>query len=129
MMTLFPATQLLKTRMMENECATNRTPRADVLEGEKEFRIVMDLPGVQGQDLTIDLENQSLTVKASKSAAVPEGFEMKRHERAGELTFSRTFNLGNAINSDQIAATLNEGVLSITLPKSDASLLRRIEVK
>ncbi len=129
MQTLFPFTQMLNARMLDNECEANLTPRADVLEGEKEFRIVIDLPGVQNDDLAIDLENQSLTVKAAKNNPVPDGFELRRHERAGQVKFSRTFTLGNAVNGDQIAATLDDGVLSITLPKSESSLMRRIEVK
>lgn len=129
MRTIFPRTQFLATQLRDAEQTANLTPRADVLEGEKEFRIVIDLPGVQNEDLTIDLENQSLTVKASKADTVPEGFEIRRHERAENVQFHRTFTLGNVVNSEQIAAKLDSGVLMITLPKSDASLLRRIDVK
>ncbi len=68
-------------------------------------------------------------MKASKAAAVPEGFELRRHERAAEVQYSRTFNLGIAVDGDKISAKLESGVLQITLPKSDVSLPRRIEVK
>jgi len=113
----------------EDDRATNLIPRADVLESEKEYRIVLDLPGVQNDNLEINLEQQLLTVKATKASAVPEGFEMRRHERAEEVQFNRTFNLGIAVDGEQISAKLDSGVLQITLPKSDVSLPRRIEVK
>ena len=141
MTTFFPQTHMLNARMLDAalkgtrdncrdaDCSTNLTPRADVLESEKEFRIVMDLPGVQNDGLEINLENQALTVKATRAVAVPEGFDMRRHERSGDVQFSRSFKLGTAVDGDQISANLDSGVLQINLPKSDASLRRRIEVK
>ena len=137
MTTFFPQTRMLNARMLDaalkstldTDRTTNLTPRADVLESEKEFRIVMDLPGVQSDGLEINLENQALIVKATRAAAVPEGFDVRRHERAGDLQFSRTFKLGNAVDGEQISAKLDGGVLQIVLPKSDASLPRRIVVK
>jgi len=136
MTTFFPVTRMLDAALNGNldSCHTtdrraNLVPRADVLENEKEYRIVIDLPGVANEGLEINLEKQSLIVKAQKAGTVPEGFELRRHERAGEVQFSRTFNLGNAVDGDAISAKLDAGVLQITLPKSDVSLPRRIEVK
>jgi HSP20 family protein len=60
---------------------------------------------------------------------VPEGFQSRRNERAGHVTFSRTFSLGNAVNVEDIRAEFKNGVLNITLPKNEKSLPRRIEVK
>ena len=141
MTTLFPPTHLLNARMLDavfngareagcgTDCTVDMTPRADVLESDKEFRILMEMPGVQNDGLDINLENQSLTVKATRDEAVPEGFETRRHERSGQARFNRTFTLGNAVDSDRISAKLENGVLLITLPKSDAGLVRRIEVQ
>ena len=136
MTTFFPMTRVLDAALNGNldTCRTADaqailTPRADVLEGEKEYRIVMDLPGVQPDGLEINLENQTLFVKASRTGEVPEGFELRRHERAGKVQFNRTFNLGNAVDADHISAKLDEGILRIMLPKSQTSLPRRIEVK
>lgn len=104
------------------------TPRADVLEGEKEFRIVLDLPGVGNDDLELNLENQTLTVKAARNLDVPEGFTSRRAERAGKLEYARTFRLGNSVDLESIKAGFKDGVLTITLPKSEQGLPRRIEI-
>ena len=72
-------------------------PYANILEGEKEFRILMDLPGVRNEDLEINIEQQTLLVKAERSFDVPEGFESRRGER-GRSTFERSFRLGNAVD-------------------------------
>jgi HSP20 family protein len=136
MNTLFPVTRMLDAAM-KNPCNTwneadgsrGRTPRADILEGEMEFRVLMDLPGVQHQDLDLSIEDQTLWVKAERKESVPEGFEARRNERAGHVTFSRTFSLGKAVDVEGIGAEFKNGVLNITLPKSEKSLPRKIEVK
>jgi HSP20 family protein len=136
MTTLFPVTRMLDAAF-NGSFDTRRdadhqellTPRADVLEGDKEFRILLDLPGVTNENLEISLENQTLSVKAVRDAAVPEGFAGRRHERSGKVQFSRTFNLGSGIDSEHIAAHLEAGVLQISLPKSEVAMPRRIEVK
>ena len=131
MNTLFPLSRLIEQHRVEgsDQCRTNANPRADVLEGEQEFRIVLDLPGIENESLEINLEQQALTVKAERVATVPEGFQLRRNERAQKATFQRTFTLGNAVDAEGISAHLDNGVLQITLPKSQTSLPRRIEVK
>lgn len=106
-----------------------RSPRADVLEGDQEYRILMDLPGVKSEDLEISLENQILSVKTTRENEVPEGFSLARHERPAKTEIQRTFSLGNAIDESKIEAQFRDGVLQMTLPKSEQSLPRRIEVK
>jgi HSP20 family protein len=105
------------------------SPRADILEGEKEFRILMDLPGVETGDVEISLEGQMLIVKAQRTSSVPDGLQLRRHERPGPVSFSRSFSLGAAVDQDAIVAGFENGVLQLTLPKSERSLPRRIEVR
>ena len=136
MNTLFPVTRMLDAALNsscntwnEADGSVGRTPRADILEGEKEFRVLMDLPGVLHDNLDLSIEDQTLWVKAERTESVPEGFETRRSERTGQATFSRTFSLGNSVNVDGIKAEFKNGVLTITLPKSEKSMPRRIEVK
>ena len=89
----------------------------------------MDLPGVKADHLEIDLENQTLTVKAQRETNLPEGYASRRRESPAAGRFERSFTLGNAVDADKIAARLEDGVLMVTLPKNDKSLPRRIEVK
>ncbi|MCP4291583.1 MAG: Hsp20/alpha crystallin family protein [bacterium] len=112
-----------------DRCTWDRNPKADVLEGELEFRIAMELPGVSPDSLDISLENQTLSVKATRETKVPEGFELVRHERPEKSEFHRTFNLGNAVNAEGIEASFEQGILTLVLPKSKQSLPRKIEVK
>ena len=134
MNTLIPLTRIFDAALngqLESETCTTRatSPRADILEGEKEFRIAMDLPGVKADNLEIDLEDQTLTVKAQRETNHPEGFQSRRQERPGSGSFTRSFTLGNAVEADKIGAKLEDGILMITLPKTDRSLPRRIEIQ
>ncbi len=134
MNTLIPMTRMLDAALSNLDTAdwtapAASTPRADILEGEKEFRIVMDLPGITASDLEISVENQGLSIKAERKIEVPEGFEPRRRERSGNVGFTRTFRLGSGVDPDGVGATLKDGVLTLTLPKSEQSLPRRIEVK
>lgn len=108
---------------------TTVTPRADILEGDKEFQVLIDLPGVTLSNLDISVEDQTLTVKAARRAEVPEGLQARRKERYGQVDYVRTFSLGNSIDVDGIGAGFTDGVLNISLPKSEKSMPRRIEVK
>lgn len=105
------------------------SPRADILEGEKDYRIVMDLPGVAAKDVEISHENQTLTVKAQRGSIVSEGYALRRHERPGPVSFSRSFTLGQTVDPDGISASFADGVLTLVLPRTQRSLPRRIEVK
>ena len=134
MNTLIPMTRMLDAALgnldaMDWTGPASATPRADILEGEKEFRIVLDLPGITAGDLEVNVENQNLFIKAERHLAVPEGFEARRRERATNVGFTRTFRLGNAVDPDGVQASLADGVLTLVLPKTEQNLPRRIEVK
>jgi HSP20 family protein len=134
MNSLIPLTRIFDaalTSTLDKEPGVGWTvsPRADISEGEKEFQIAMDLPGVKADNLEIDLENQTLTVKATRLNELGEGFQNRRRERPQSGRFERSFNLGSSVDADKISARLQDGVLLVTLPKTDKSLPRRIEVK
>lgn len=104
-------------------------PRTNILEGEQDFRIVMDLPGVRNEDLDISLEGKLLTVKAERSLAIPEGYTGRRTELASKVTWKRSFDLGDGVDAEKIGARLEQGILTLTLPKTDKVMPRRIQVQ
>lgn len=111
------------------DTACTIAPRTNILEGERDYRIVMDLPGVRNEDLEISLEAELLTVKARRGQEIPEGYRARRSELPASVTWQRSFNVGNGIDADGIGAALDHGVLTITLPRSEKTLPRRIQVQ
>ncbi len=126
--------QMLDGFLATGACApqnggAHRLPAADILEGEKDYLIRLDLPGVAQKDLNIEIENQILTVAAERELPSPEGYSSRRKELASKVAFRRAFSLDETIDFDKISARLEDGVLTITLPKAEQMMPRRIEVR
>ncbi len=131
---MYPIAQLLNAAAESNTTCRPRNfgtqaPRANILEGDQDYRIVMDMPGVRNEDLDISLENETLTIKAERNLEVPEGYSSRRHEVTNKVNFQRSFDLGSVVDSEKISAKLDTGILTLTLPKSERSVPRRIVVE
>ncbi len=109
--------------------AVRLTPRADILEGDSDFIIRMDLPGVNRDDLNVELDGETLTIKAERRGGTDDGYRALRNERAAGARFERTFQLGRGVDRDNVSALMTDGVLTVVLPKNEQAVSRRIEVK
>lgn len=101
-------------------------PAVDIFETEQGLTLVADLPGVDKEELTIDLDQGLLTVQA-KGKSHMSGDSIRREFLHG--SFYRQFQLSDEIDSENIAAEMKNGVLTLLLPKSEAARPRRIEIK
>jgi HSP20 family protein len=107
-----------------------RTPETDVVETEREIRVHTEMPGLKRDDIEIDVENNVLTIRGEKREERTEGQEGKYHiaeRRYGTLT--RSFVLPRDVDSENIQASFEDGVLNVTIPKSEQARRRRIEVR
>lgn len=103
-------------------------PATDILEMDDGFHILMDLPGVATGGLSIDLEENELTVRGTSSYVPPEkGNGM--HVEFESMEYARTFTLSDIVDRDRIKATLRDGHLDLFLPKAEAAKPRRIEIR
>jgi len=105
------------------------SPRTEILESDKNYMIRLDMPGVNKDDLSIEVEDQVLTIKAQREFEEQEGYRHLRSEHAGRISYERSFNLGRQIDVEKIKAELRDGVLTVVLPKTGQALARRIEVR
>jgi HSP20 family protein len=105
------------------------TPAVDIKENDNEIRLDLELPGLKPEDVEITAENGVLTVRGEKNVERKEGDESRYQiiERAYG-TFMRTFQLPQGIDSDQIEAEFNNGVLSLHIPKAALPQPKRIEI-
>ena len=99
-----------------------REMKTDVHEHEDHYEVDIDLPGFKKDEITLTLENGYLTVGASKGVDKDETNEkgkLIRQERyAGAL--QRSFYVGDALTEQDITARLENGVLSLNIPKAEA---------
>ena len=104
-------------------------PRTDLVEKDDAFHLRLDVPGMTKEDITINLQNGTLTVSGERtSERTDEGEEYVRVERAFG-NFHRSFTLPDAVDEENIEATYEDGVLSINVPKTEESTRRQIEIK
>lgn len=105
------------------------TPAVDIKEERSRFLITADVPGVDPKDIDVTMENGVLTIKGERqldSDVKENGY--RRFERL-HGTFYRRFSLPDYADADDISATCKNGVLTVTVPKTEAVKPRRIEVK
>jgi HSP20 family protein len=102
-------------------------PLTDIYETEDALTVVMDLPGVERKDMTVNLENDVLKIEGHIDFAKYAGLEPLYTEyNVGH--FARSFALSNAIDQQRIEATVEDGVLTLTLKKSKEAMPRRIAI-
>lgn len=96
-------------------------------EGER-LMVEAEVPGLSMNDLEVVVQGNELTLRGQRKVADSEKATFHRRERAGG-PFARTITLPVEIAGDKVEASLNQGVLTIVLPKAEAAKARRIEVK
>jgi len=89
--------------------------------------LTAEVPGLTEKDFTLSLAQNVLTVQGERKVRAPEGYAVHRQERAG-VRFSRSFALPCRVDPERTTATLKEGVLTITLPKTTEAQPRTIAV-
>jgi len=103
-------------------------PHTDVYETEDALTVVMEMPGVPREAVEIELKDDVLRVQARIDPSKYEGMEPVYTEyNVGHWT--RSFALSDRVDREQIGAQLEDGVLTLTLPKAAEARPRRIEVR
>ena len=104
-------------------------PQLDVVENENEYLVALELPGLGKDDVTITLVENKLTIEGEKKQVEKtEDKQLHRVERRYGK-FQRQIQLPDLVDQDKIDATFKDGILSITLPKSEKAKPKTISVK
>ena len=111
-----------------------RVPRAGVFplinltETKKDYILRAELPGVQAEDLDIQAAGRNITISGERKIEPDPNATYHRRERETGK-FSRALTLPGDIDRDKIEASLKDGVLTVTVPKSEKAKPRQIEIK
>lgn len=103
-------------------------PNVDIYETEKEIFVLADMPGVKAKNLSIDLKDNLLTLDGD----VEEQASSKEEVLAREYQigrYFRQFSISQQVDQAKIKAEIKDGVLRLTLPKAEAAVPRKIQVK
>jgi HSP20 family molecular chaperone IbpA len=103
-------------------------PNADIFETDEALTVLMEIPGVEKKDVSVNLENEVLRVEGKIDFSKYEGLEPVYAEyNIGH--YARAFTLSNKIDPDGISADLADGVLTLTLRKAKEAIPRKIPIR
>ena len=111
------------------ESVAARAPALDVTESDSAYTVKLDVPGVAKDDVKVSVEGRQVTVQAhsARSEDKSEGERLVYRERAA-TRYARTFTLPAEVDQAEAAARLDQGVLTLTLPKRSARSAAQIPV-
>lgn len=104
-------------------------PAFDISETEKEYMISGEIPGINSKDLDITLLDDILTIKGEKKQENEEKEENYHRVERHYGSFQRSFRIPEKVKTDELDATYKDGILKLSLPKAEASEVKKIEVK
>ncbi|MEA3496187.1 MAG: Hsp20/alpha crystallin family protein [Bacteroidota bacterium] len=106
------------------------TPAVNVIEEKENFKIEVAAPGLKKKDFKVNLENDVLTISSNNESKNEVKKENYTKQEFCFDSFSRSFTLPDAINSNKIDANYSEGVLTISLPlKEEAKVQASREIE
>ena len=94
---------------------------ADLYEDDQNFFVRLELPGVNKDEIDLELENSVLTCSRRHSEKTEDG--------KANYSFKHSMSVPKGVVSDQVFANYKDGILTVILPKKEASVPRRIKVK
>lgn len=100
-------------------------PEVDVTESDKEFRVTAELPGINEKDLEVTFADGSLMIKGEKRKEHEEEKGDYYHSERQFGVFERTIPLPSEVTPDEAKASFKNGVLKITLPKTEEARSKR----
>jgi HSP20 family protein len=104
-------------------------PSVDIEDRGKDFRLTVDLPGFNKENVDVDVVEDSVTIQAKQTQTAEEKQKnYVRHERAAQ-TYYRRVNLPENVRSDDAKANLNNGILEIVLPKKEPKETKKLTIE
>jgi HSP20 family protein len=104
-------------------------PFLDLSETAEQYELTMDLPGVNPEDVKIEMHDGKLTVSGKRSTITDQKDKNYHRVERSSGNFLRSLSVGNEVDADKIEATYDHGVLHIKLPKSTKQQPKKIEIR
>ncbi|MCP3915497.1 MAG: Hsp20/alpha crystallin family protein [bacterium] len=102
--------------------------RVDLFENETEYRLHAELPGVLEKDIDVSIEEGVLTITAERHEEQRQEDDDRRYVERTFGSFQRSFRIPSEIDRDRISANLKQGLLTIAVPKAEASMPKKITI-
>ena len=118
----------LTTRARPSQLLSGWTPALDVYEEKDRFVVKAELPGMKKEEIEVSFQDGSLSIAGERQSETKhEDAEVYRAERFFGR-FQRTVTLPASVATDQVKASYKDGVLTVTLPKTEEAKPKQIDV-
>ncbi len=105
------------------------SPAVNILEKEDGLTITVELPGLDADDVEVTVEDSVLSMRGERRLDEVKDGETYHRVEASYGTFERRFNMPESVDTDNILATFRNGVMTLSLPKSEESKPKSIKIK
>lgn len=109
--------------------STTNLPPLNVIEGETETNLQLALPGIEKKDIKISIDQNVLTISSEQSVTKNDSTDKIVHREFGYQSFTRSFKLQENSSTDQIESKLENGILSIKIPKQPKKAAKLIDIQ
>jgi HSP20 family protein len=100
-------------------------PLVNIIENESGYNIDVSIPGVDPADLSLEISERNISISGERKSQEGKYYRQER----GSGSFQRVFSLNAPIDRDKAEAEFKDGILRVRLPKSAASLPRKITIE
>ena len=117
--------------LLTSQTGSGRSPRfmpMDLCKIDDHYVLTADLPGVDPGSVDLDVDNGTLTISAHRTARSEDSVQWLSNERFFG-TYRRQLSLGEGVDTSKIAASYENGVLTVTIPLAERARARKIDIE
>lgn len=104
-------------------------PLTNLYDAGDRYVVKAEVPGMGKEDLNIKVQGNYLEISGTRKTDTPEGYKIHRTERGTTSSFTRSLTLpSEEINGEKVGASLKNGILTITLPKTEAAKPKQVTI-
>ncbi|MEC7986622.1 MAG: Hsp20/alpha crystallin family protein [Myxococcota bacterium] len=104
---------------------TKQNAATDIYDAGDHYLLQLEAVGFDKEDISLEVTSNSISIEGKKESLTPEGYTLKYGNRGSTNTFQRLFRFRETLDTENVQATMENGLLNITLPKRAA---RRIPI-
>jgi HSP20 family protein len=108
---------------------TSILPKVNVIEKDEAFHMEAETPGMTQKDVLIEFHDGVLTLKGNREQNSHSDKNDYRIHEFNKQNFARSFRLSDQIDSENVVARMDQGILKVTLPKKEKAKPKKIEIK
>lgn len=96
-----------------------RLPAVDMKDEEKQYTVEAELPGLTKEDVTLEMDEETMVIKAAKETSNEDKGEGYVRRERGSMSYYRQVNLPSDVDITQVSAKMDNGILRVVMPKKD----------